>query len=147
MKNKAFTIVVADDDLDDQHIIQQAIKELQMNHTLTFVKNGLELIDLLYKKGRYLEDQAPKPDVLIMDLNMPMMDGYGVLKNIKAHEDLKVIPAYILSNSRFEYDRRKSLELGAEEFFSKPYHFDDLREIIKQICSRHMQAKDANTFL
>jgi len=146
MKDKAFVMVVADDDLDDQHIIQQAIGELNLKHSLTFVKNGLELIDLLYKKGKYQESTLPAPDVLIMDLNMPLMDGYGVLKNIKANDELRTIPVYMLSNSRFEYDRRKSLEMGAEEFHSKPYHFDDLKEIIKNICSRHAQTTDTDTY-
>src|SRR5687767_6089268 len=105
MKEKSFLIVIADDDLDDQYIIQQAIKETMIPHHILLVKNGLELIDLLQKRGAYQETALDKPDMIIMDLNMPLLDGYGVLKQIKADDNLKDIPVYVLSTSRFEYDK------------------------------------------
>jgi CheY-like chemotaxis protein len=139
MKDKNFLIVIADDDLDDQYIIQQAIKETSLPHTISLVKNGLELMDLLQKRGSFAESSASRPDLVIMDLNMPLMDGYGVLKIMKSEEGLRDIPIYVLSTSRFEYDKLKTLEYGANDFFSKPYHFEDLKVIIKDICSKTLE--------
>ena len=139
MKDKNFLIVIADDDLDDQYIIQQAIHETTIPHQVLLVKNGLELIDLLLKRGLFAETEYEKPDLIIMDLNMPLLDGYGVFKQMKASQDLKDIPVYVLSTSRFEYDKHKSLDHGASDFFSKPYHFDDLKVIIRDICNKTLE--------
>jgi CheY-like chemotaxis protein len=139
MKDKNFLIVIADDDLDDQYIIQQAINETGLPHQVVLLKNGLELMDLLMKRGNYTESRTEKPDLIIMDLNMPLLDGYGVLRQMKASEELKDIPVYVLSTSRFEYDKHKSLDYGANDFFSKPYHFDDLKVIIRDICSKTLE--------
>jgi len=136
MREKKFLIIIADDDLDDQYIIQQAINETNLPHEVVLKKNGLELIDFLQKKNAYTEDTHPVPDMIIMDLNMPLLDGYGVLKQMKADERFREVPVYMLSTSRFEYDKLKSIELGAKDFFSKPYHFEDLKMIIKDICTR-----------
>ena len=137
MKEKNL-IVIADDDLDDQYIIQQAINETGIPHQVMLLKNGLELLDLLQGRGSYA-DQTIKPDLVIMDLNMPLMDGYGVLKNMKSNNDLKEIPVYVLSTSKFDYDRQKSLDYGANDFFSKPYQFDDLKVIIREICTKTLE--------
>lgn len=135
MEVKSFSIIIADDDKDDQYIIQQALKETKLSHDLIIVSNGLELIDYLFGKGTF-DSQVKKPDLILMDLNMPLLDGYGVLEQVKSSDDLKNIPVYILSTSRFEYDKQKSLQLGAADFFSKPYQFEDLKVIIKDICTK-----------
>jgi CheY-like chemotaxis protein len=135
MEVKSFLIIIADDDRDDQYIIQQALKETKLKHHLVFVSNGLELVDYLLGKN----DQNPaasKPDLILMDLNMPLLDGYGVLEQVRSNNDLKDIPVYILSTSRFDYDKEKSLKLGATDFFSKPYQFEELKLIIKDICAK-----------
>jgi two-component system response regulator len=132
---ESFSIIIADDDKDDQFIIQQAVKETNINHNLVFVSNGLELMNYLLKKNPF-ETVSSKPDLILMDLNMPLLDGYGVLEQVKSNQDLRDIPIYILSTSRFEYDRQKSIEWGATEFHSKPYQFDELKVIIKDICTK-----------
>jgi two-component system response regulator len=129
-----FSIIIADDDKDDQYIIQQALKETKLSHDLVFMSNGLELIDYLFGKGATKKQENTRPDLILMDLNMPLLDGYGVLEQVKSHTDFKDIPVYILSTSRFDYDKQKSLQLGAADFFSKPYQFEDLKVIIKDIC-------------
>lgn len=136
MAEKQFLIVIADDDLDDLYIIQEAIRETGVDHKVLLLKNGLELMDMLLKRGVYEQSNLPVPDLIIMDLNMPLLDGYGVLKQIKVEEKLREIPVFVLSTSRFEYDRNKTLDYGANDFFSKPYHFDDLKVIVRDICNR-----------
>jgi len=132
-KNNAH-ILIADDDLDDHYIIKEAIEKLNVNHTCTSVYNGLELIQLL--KGTGKTGEKLLPDMIIMDLNMPLLDGLGALSQIKENEELRNIPVYILSTSRFEYDKQKALQLGANNFYSKPYKFEELKDIIKEIYNR-----------
>jgi CheY-like chemotaxis protein len=136
MNTVEFNIVIADDDIDDQHVIKQAIAETNISYKTFIVNNGLELMDMLLSKGKY-ENQGPlMPQLIIMDLNMPLLDGYGVLTRLKSNNDLKNIPVYMLSTSRFEYDKQKSVELGAIDFFSKPYQFEELKNIIREICTK-----------
>src|SRR5436190_228099 len=75
MSDKRYLIVIADDDLDDQFIIQEAIKETGISNQVVLLKNGLELMDLLLHKGSFTGSTLPKPDLVIMDLNMPLLDG------------------------------------------------------------------------
>lgn len=124
-------IIIADDDLDDQYIIKDVIEKLQVKREFVSVYNGLELLHLL--KGTGKTGEKIIPGLIIMDLNMPLLDGLGALSQIKANEELKNIPVYILSTSRFDYDKQRALELGANDFFSKPYKFEELKEIIKDI--------------
>lgn len=143
MEPKKNLIIIADDDPDDQFIIRQAIVETGIESTIVLIKNGLELMEILQKKGRFSEEQSPRPDLIIMDLNMPLLDGYGVLQKVRSTESLKDIPIFVISTSRFEYDHLKALDYGANDFFSKPYHFDDLKEIIREICNRTLELEKA----
>ena len=127
-------IIIADDDLDDQYIIKDAIEKLNVNHEFTSVYNGLELIHLL--KGTGKTGEKILPDLIIMDLNMPLLDGMGALSQIKSSEELQHIPVYILSTSRFDYDKQKAIELGADNFYSKPFKFEELKDIIKEIYNK-----------
>ncbi|PBQ32851.1 two-component system response regulator [Sphingobacteriaceae bacterium] len=133
LKNNSH-IIIADDDLDDQYIIKEVIEKMNVKHEFISVYNGLELIHLL--KGTGKTGEKIIPGLIIMDLNMPLLDGLGALTQIKANEDLNHIPIYILSTSRFDYDRQRALELGANDFFSKPYKFEELKEIIKEIYTK-----------
>lgn len=127
-------IIIADDDLDDHYVIKDAIEKINPSHRFTSVYNGLELLHLL--KGTGKTGEKIVPDMIIMDLNMPLLDGLGALSQIKAEEELRNIPVYILSTSRFDYDKQKALELGANDFHSKPFKFEELKEIIKDIYNK-----------
>ena len=127
-------IIIADDDLDDQYIIKEVIEKMNVKHEFTSVYNGLELLQLL--KGSGITGEKIIPDLIIMDLNMPLLDGLGALSQIKANDELMDIPIYILSTSRFEYDKQKAMELGANNFYSKPYKFEELKDIIKEIYTQ-----------
>jgi CheY-like chemotaxis protein len=143
MKLKTNLVIIADDDPDDQYFIRQAIMEVVIPSTIILVKNGLELMELLEGKGLYSDLPPSSPDLVIMDLNMPLLDGFGVLEKVRKTEHLKEIPIFVLSTSRFEYDQLKSLDYGANDFFSKPYHFDDLKQIIRDICNRTLELEKA----
>ncbi len=129
-------IVVADDDLDDQYLIRQAVMETGIPHQISFLSNGLQLMNLLLKKGDFADSTDEQPDLVILDLNMPLLDGYGALTQIRANILLKDLPVFVLSTSRFEYDNNRSKQLGANDFFTKPTRIPELKEIIKNICLR-----------
>jgi two-component system, response regulator len=132
--NYKYSIVIADDDADDQFLIQKAIKEVNSEYRYETVANGLQLMELLLRKGRYENAPVFKPDIILLDINMPILDGFSALEQIRSHEKLKNIPTYILSTSRSEIDVFKSNKLGANAFYSKPNQFSQLKNIIVEIC-------------
>lgn len=139
MASKKFfpiSILVADDDVDDQFLIQQAVKETSPEHKLAAVHNGLQLMDFLLRKGKYLQEETFMPDLILLDINMPLLDGFEVLAMMRKDETLKNIPTYILSTSRSEQDMKRSLQLGASAFYSKPHQYAQLKGIIGEICQK-----------
>jgi CheY-like chemotaxis protein len=133
-QKNTFRVIIADDDLDDQFFLKQAIEQLNPAHSIISAYNGLELLDLLFK-------QKEKPDAIILDLNMPLLDGFGALKKIKAEEETRPIPVFILSTTHFDYDIKKSRELGAEDFYCKPYQYAKLKGIVEDIFLRAFASK------
>jgi CheY-like chemotaxis protein len=131
-RNANFIIVIADNDPDDQSIIKEAFIDLNGNAIVHHVYNGLELLEWL--DSCYTNQTIP--DLILMDLNMPLLNGFGALSKIKTNSSFSQIPVYVLSTSRFEYDKLKVKELGAEDFFTKPFKYDELKSIIREIYSR-----------
>lgn len=123
---------MADDDVDDQYLVRRAIEDIQIKHVLTTVNNGNQLLEHLQKQ----QNEKTLPDCILLDLNMPLLDGFQALSRIKADKSFSVIPVFILSTSRSSSDRELSLKLGAADFFVKPTQFGDLKTIMKDICLR-----------
>jgi CheY-like chemotaxis protein len=128
-----YSVIIADDDLDDQEFLMTAIKQLNPNGTIRTANDGLQLLDMLLKRNEFQHTDQPLPNLIILDLNMPIIDGYDALKQIKANEKLKHIPVFILTTSTTEYDCTKSIAYGAKAFYSKPMIFSDLGIIVKTI--------------
>lgn len=127
------SIVIADDDADEHFMIQEAIKEIGLQLEYTAVYNGTQLIDLLLKQGAYKSNDLSIPDAVILDLNMPVMDGLEALKKIKKHEALKNIPIYILYTPRDDNYTTQCDGLGVSGIYAKPSHFSNLKGIIEMI--------------
>jgi CheY-like chemotaxis protein len=141
--DRQYRVVIADDDIDDQFLITRAIQETRISHSIYIVHNGIELINLLFTpEGGGREEN--KPDLIVMDLNMPLLDGFGALTRIRANPLYAGVPIYVLSTSRFEYDRVRSKELGATDFYTKPYQFEALKSIVKEIFTQ-MVTSTANS--
>ena len=128
-----FIIVVADDDLDDQQIIKDGLRDCKVNIQINSVYNGLQLMDYLLCREAY-RNMRETPDLILLDLNMPLMDGFDVLKEIRAYPKLKKIPLYVITTSRSTEHRKKALELGANGFYSKGSSSKDIRRIMQEIC-------------
>ncbi|MGB7442019.1 MAG: response regulator [Coleofasciculaceae cyanobacterium] len=128
------TILMADDDPDDCMLAHEALGELHKSHDLRFVGDGEELLDYLYHRGKYTQrESAPRPALILLDLNMPKKDGREALKQIKSDPQLRNIPILVLTTSRAEEDIHHSYHLGANSFITKPVTFSSLVELMKTL--------------
>jgi len=122
------TILICDDDEDDRMLAQQALEAAHISNAVNFVENGEQLLDYLYQRGEYAGEsgKAPRPGLILLDLNMPKMDGREALKMIKGDKTLHDIPVVVLSTSRLEQDLVRSYQLGVNSFIAKPVTFTGL---------------------
>jgi len=136
---KPIPILLADDDPDDRMLAQEALDESRLANHLYFVKDGEELMDYLYHQGHYTGchpdggDPAPRPGLILLDLNMPKKDGREALKEIKADPTLRQIPVVILTTSKTQEDIYRSYDLGVNSFVTKPVTFEALVELMKSL--------------
>jgi two-component system, response regulator len=126
-------ILVVDDDPDDQLLIREALAEARVQTDVQVVNDGLELLDYLRRGGRFSRVDAPQPDLILLDLNMPRMGGHEVLQNLKTDPQLRQIPIVVLTTSKREEDVRRSYDFGANTFISKPNSFPDLVEVVQAL--------------
>lgn len=128
------TIVMADDDPDDCKLARDAFDEARLSNRLLFVKDGVELLELLRREGAYASEAGePLPALILLDLNMPRMDGRETLEQIKADPALRHIPVVVLTTSRAEEDVMRSYRLGANSYIVKPVTFESLVEVVQQL--------------
>ncbi|ADT67606.1 Two-component response regulator [Pseudoalteromonas issachenkonii] len=131
---KPITILMADDDEDDRLLTQDALAESRVLNELHFVEDGVELLEYLERKGKFVDKSiSPRPGLILLDLNMPRMDGREALEAIKANPNLKGIPVVILTTSKQEEDMVKGYNLGAASYITKPVTFDGLVELMKTL--------------
>jgi CheY-like chemotaxis protein len=125
---------MADDDPDDCLLVSKAFKTSRLGNDLKFVKDGEDLMDYLYRRGKYKEPgRAPRPGLILLDLNMPRKDGREALKEIKGDPNLREIPIVVLTTSKDEEDVLKSYDLGANSFITKPVTFEGLVGVVKSL--------------
>lgn len=127
------TILMADDDDDDYLLTKKALKESKLLNTLVRVKDGEELIDYLLARGEYEGQELARPGVILLDLNMPRMDGREALKIIKSKPNLANIPIVVFTTSKAEEDIFRSYQLGGNSFITKPVTFEKLIIVMKTL--------------
>jgi len=122
------TILICDDDEDDRMLTQQALESAHIANSLRFVEDGVQMMDYLYQRGEYAGEHglAPRPGLILLDLNMPKMDGREALKHIKNDPHLHDIPVVVLSTSSLDEDIVRSYQLGVNSFITKPVTFTGL---------------------
>ena len=126
-----YCILIADDDNDDQYMIKQAFNGISLTEEIQTVSDGVELLDYLFKKGKYRDVRTPVPKIILLDLNMPKKDGRECLKEIKNHSDLKKIPIIIYSTSSNPDDISYAYDHGASSYIIKPYSYQELVKIME----------------
>ena len=130
-KDEVMQILLVEDNPGDIRLTQEALKEGSIKNVLNVVKDGVEALDYLKKKGKFMNN--PTPDIILLDLNLPRKDGREVLAEIKADEYLKLIPVIILTTSDADQDIIRSYKLHANCFITKPVDLDQFIFIIRQI--------------
>ena len=128
------SILMADDDPDDRVLTQQAFRESRLVNELRFVHDGEELMDYLRRRGRFRDEgDSPRPGLVLLDLNMPKMDGREALEAIKTDPDLRSIPVVVLTTSKAEEDIARTYQLGVNSFITKPVTFDGLVAVVRDL--------------
>lgn len=133
-KQKEFTILIANDDEDTRFLVQEALREVRLAIRSEFVENGEQVLDYLYRRGEYAGSNWDRPDLILLDLNMPRLDGREALTLIRSDPDLQQIPVVILTTSHRSGDILLCYRLGANSFISKPVTFEGLVEVMKTLC-------------
>ncbi len=135
-EERLMTILMADDDEDDCIMTGEALKEAGVKNDMVFAQNGEELLDYLRHQGKYSQSDSAVPDIILLDLNMPKMDGREALKELKGDLQLKKIPVIVLTTSKSMEDIVKTYDLGTNSFIVKPTTFKELVEIMN-VLSRY----------
>ncbi|MBI3504402.1 MAG: response regulator [Proteobacteria bacterium] len=122
------TILICDDDADDRQLTRQALEDAHVSNEVRFVTDGEQLLDYLYQRGEFGGQTgiAPRPGLILLDLNMPKLNGREALKVIKRDPELRDIPVVVLTSSRLDEDVVRSYQLGVNSFIKKPVTFAGL---------------------
>jgi CheY-like chemotaxis protein len=131
---RSITILLADDDADDRMMAADALEESRLANDLKCVEDGEELMDYLHHRGKFTgSNDAPRPGLILLDLNMPRKDGREALKEIKADPELRSIPVIVLTTSKAEEDIYRTYDLGVNSFITKPVNFESLVAVMRAL--------------
>jgi CheY-like chemotaxis protein len=124
-------ILLVEDNAGDVRLTQEVLKSSKVRNTLLVANNGLEALNCLRQQGKFAN--SPRPDLILLDLNLPVMDGREVLEKIKDDPDLKRIPVVILTTSKAEEDILKTYNLHANCYVTKPVDLDQFVNVVKSL--------------
>jgi chemotaxis family two-component system response regulator Rcp1 len=124
-------ILLVEDNPGDVRLTQEALKESKVTNNLSVAEDGVEALAFLKQEGKYAD--APRPDLLLLDLNLPKKDGRELLEEIKADENLKRIPVVVLTTSKAEEDILRMYDQHANCYITKPIDFDQFIDVVKSI--------------
>jgi chemotaxis family two-component system response regulator Rcp1 len=124
-------ILLVDDNIGDVVLTKEALKGAEFPNRVSVVRDGCEALEFLRRTGKFAN--ASRPDLILLDINMPRKNGCEVLEEIRSDEDLRLIPIVILTSSEAEDDIRRSYELGANCFVTKPADLDEMVRVVQAI--------------
>jgi len=130
-KSRTIVILLVEDNPGDARLTMEAMRDSKMLNLIHVVEDGVEAMAFLRREGRYSE--APRPDLILLDLNLPKKDGRAVLAEIKTDPDLKRIPVVVLTTSNAEEDVLKAYDLHANAYVSKPVDLQQFMKIVALI--------------
>ena len=131
MTERPIEILLVEDNPGDVRLTREVFKDAKIRNTIHSVVDGVEAIDYLRNKGKFAD--AVRPDLILLDLNLPRMDGREVLSEIKSDDDLKRIPVVVLTISKADEDVLKSYDLHANCFITKPVDLDQFIKVVKSV--------------
>ena len=132
MKPRDVKILLVEDNPDDVELTLRAFKKYNLTNEITVARDGEEALEILFNPQRDVPRQK-RPDLILLDLKLPKVDGLEVLRQIKGHSQIKLIPVVILTSSREEDDLIKSYQLGVNSYIRKPVDFDKFTEVVMQL--------------
>lgn len=133
MEKNAHILLVEDNRMDIE-LTLDAFKEARLKNTIQVAQNGEEALDYLFGRGKYSDRETyPIPNLVLLDLKLPRIDGFEVLRQIKSAPILKRLPVVILTSSKEEGDRALSYDIGANSYLVKPVSFDGFLGVVRQI--------------
>jgi len=133
-KERPAIILLAEDDPGDQELTRRALAEGKIKNELHIVENGEEALDYLFRRGKYTDPQSsPWPDLFLLDLNMPKIDGRRLLQELKEAKDLPHLVTVVLTTSSQEEDILRSYDLGVKSFITKPVDFQQFIDLIQNL--------------
>jgi chemotaxis family two-component system response regulator Rcp1 len=128
-----FHILLIEDSRTDAKIIERALRESKIEHRLTVFHDGRHALDYLCRLGDADESEALEPDLILLDLNLPGIDGCQVLTEIKGHPDLRSLPVVILTTSHREEDVLQTYQAGANTYIQKPAEYPRYRDLVRTL--------------
>lgn len=128
---KAIEILLVEDNAGDARLAREAFRDAQVRNRLSWVSDGVEALAFLRREGKYA--QAPRPDLILLDLNLPRKGGREVLTEIKADDRLQRIPVVVLTTSQAEEDIARAYQLNANCYIAKPVDLDQFMRVVKTI--------------
>ena len=132
MKPKDVRILLVEDNPDDVELTLRAFKKYNLTNEITVARDGEEALEILFNPQRDVPGQK-RPNLILLDLKLPKVDGLEVLQKIKSYPQIKLIPVVILTSSREEDDLIKSYQLGVNSYIRKPVDFDKFTEVVMQL--------------
>jgi len=133
MSETRYTVLLVEDNVADIILMEEAVDDIGLNIDLEVVHNGEEALQFLYRSEPYAD--AVRPDLILLDLNLPRTDGFAVLEKIKQDRDLMQIPVIVLSTSQSDADINRSYRLHANCFINKPLGLDQFMNVVSSIGS------------
>lgn len=133
-ETRKLTILMAEDNPHDVMATKRAWKQFGFGNHLYIVSDGEECLDYLFHQGKYQDPNIfPQPDLILLDLKLPKLDGHQVLKSIREQKQYRFFPVIILTNSTLETDRNKGYEYGCTAFLKKPVGYSNFANLLQSI--------------
>jgi len=126
-------ILLVEDNPDDEALTLRAFAKNNIGNRIVIVRDGAEALDWLFKRGQYAGRQDPEPQIVLLDLKLPKVDGLEVLRQMRDDPRTKLMPVVILTSSREQRDVIDGYKLGVNAYIQKPVDFDEFRKVIEQI--------------
>ena len=126
-------ILLVEDNLNDVELTLEALEEHALANEVVVVRDGVEALDYLFRRGRYAQRPPGLPVVVLMDIKLPKVDGLEVLRQMRAQPEFKMVPVVMLSSSREEKDLHQSYSLGSSAYVVKPVDFKEFMNTVKQL--------------
>ncbi len=133
MNTKPVTILLVEDDAGHARLIEKNLRRSNITNPIKIIDNGQEAVDYLFAEGNYANSRHPSPLLVLLDLNLPGLDGYQVLKRMKAHESTRRIPVIILTTTSDTREVTRCYDLGCNVYITKPVDYERFSDAIRKI--------------